>query len=80
MDSHVSGWGLAIGAMLDSAAFAFEAEAEVRAALDALDLYGTNGTDFADCLIVVHAERTGCAGTLSFDQSMAALPGVEVLE
>jgi hypothetical protein len=39
------------------------------------DLYGTNATDFADCLTSMQT-----AETLSFDRSMAALPGVEVLE
>jgi hypothetical protein len=35
------------------------------------DLYGTNGTDFADCLTSMQT-----AETLSFDRSMPALPGV----
>jgi predicted nucleic-acid-binding protein len=67
---------LAIAAMLDNPAFAFEAEAEVRAALD---LFRDGGADFADGLIVIQARRAGCARTLSFDRAMASLPGVEVL-
>jgi Predicted nucleic-acid-binding protein, contains PIN domain len=67
---------LAVAAMLDNPAFAFEAEAEVRAALD---LFRHGRADFADGLIVIQAQLAGCAGTLSFDQAMASLPGVEVL-
>jgi predicted nucleic-acid-binding protein len=67
---------LAVTAMLDNPAFAFEAEAEVRAALD---VFRHGHADFADGLIVIQARRAGCACTLSFDRAMASLPGVEVL-
>lgn len=65
-----------VRALLDNASIALESPAAVR---DALASFETGSADFPDCLIVAKATKAGCTRTLSFDQRMGSLPGVELL-
>ena len=65
-----------VGALLDNASIALESPAAVR---DALTSFVPGSADFPDCLIVAKARAAGCSCTLSFDQRMGSLPGVELL-
>jgi len=65
-----------VRALLDNASIALESRAAVR---DALASFEAGSADFPDCLIVAKARAAGCSRTLSFDQRMASLPGVELL-
>ena len=65
-----------VRALLDNASIALESPAAVR---DALGSFEQGGADFPDCMIVAKAREAGCSRTLSFDQCMGSLPGVELL-
>lgn len=65
-----------VRALLDNASIALESRAAVR---DALAGFEAGSADFPDCLIVAKAREAGCSRTLSFDQRMGSLPGVELL-
>ena len=65
-----------VRALLDNASIALESPAAVR---DALASFAACSADLPDCLIVAKARDAGCSRTLSFDQRMGSLPGVELL-
>lgn len=65
-----------VRALLDNASIALESPAAVHQALNSFE---SGGADFPDCLIVAKARAAGCRRTLSFDQRMGSLPGVELL-
>jgi predicted nucleic-acid-binding protein len=65
-----------VRAPLDNASIALESPAAVRVVLASFE---PGSADFPDCLIVAKARTAGSSRTLSFDQRMGALPGVEHL-
>jgi predicted nucleic-acid-binding protein len=65
-----------VRALLDNASIALESQAAVR---DALAGFEAGSADFPDFLIVAKAREAGCSRTLSFDQRMGSLHGVELL-
>ncbi len=65
-----------VRALLDNASLALESTSAVK---NALVHFETGSADFPDCLIVAKAGQFGCSHTLSFDQRMARLPGVQLL-
>lgn len=65
-----------VRALLDNSSIAFESPLVVR---NALNSFETNSADFPDCLIVAKASHAGCSHTLTFDQRMQLLPGVQLL-
>lgn len=46
------------------------------AMLRALDIFGTTTVDFADALVVAHAERLGVDAIVSFDRDYGRFPSV----
>lgn len=65
-----------VRALLDNSSIAFESPLAVR---NALASFETTAADFPDCLIVAKASHAGCSHTLTFDQRMKSLPGVQLL-
>jgi len=65
-----------IRALLDNSSIAFESPLAVR---NALISFETKAADFPDCLIVAKANHAGCSHTLTLDQRMKSLPGVQLL-
>lgn len=65
-----------VRALLDNFSITLETRTAVR---DALASFEGGSADFPDCLIVAKAKAAGCKRTLSFDQRMGSLPGVELL-
>ena len=65
-----------VRALLDNSSIALESSPAVR---DALVSFETTAADFPDCLIVAKASHAGCRHTLTFDQRMKPLPGVQIL-
>lgn len=63
-------------ALLDNSSIAFESPLAVR---NALNSFETTTADFPDCLIVAKASHAGCSHTLTFDQRIKPLPGVQLL-
>lgn len=65
-----------VRALLDNSCIAFESALVVR---NALSSFEATFADFPDCLIVAKASQAGCSQTLTFDQRMKSLPGVQLL-
>lgn len=65
-----------VRALLDNSGIAFESPLAVR---NALNSFETTTADFQNCLIVAKASYAGCSHTLTFDQRMKPLPGVQLL-
>ena len=65
-----------VRALLDNSCIVFESAIVVR---NALSNFETTSADFPDCLIVAKASHAGCSQTLTFDQRMKSLPGVQLL-
>ena len=65
-----------VRALLDNSSIAFESPLAVRNALNSFEI---TAADFLDCLIVAKASHAGCSHTLTFDQRMKPLPGVQLL-
>jgi predicted nucleic-acid-binding protein len=65
-----------VRALLENASIALESPAAMRTALASFE---GNAVDFPDCLIVSKAGHAGCSHTLTFDERMGSLPGVQLL-
>lgn len=65
-----------VRALLDNSCIALESAIVVR---NALNVFEMSAADFPDCLIVAKASHAGCSQTLTFDQRMKSLPGVQLL-
>ena len=65
-----------VHALLNNNCISFESPLAVR---NALNNFETTTADFPDCLIVAKADHAGCKHTLTFDQRMKILPGVQLL-
>jgi predicted nucleic-acid-binding protein len=65
-----------VRALLNNSCIAFESPPAV---LNALNSFETTTADFPDCLIVAKAIHAGCSHTLTFDQRMKSLSGVQLL-
>ena len=65
-----------VHALLNNASINLESPTAVK---DALGYFEAGSADFPDCLIVAKASEVGCSHTLSFDQRIGSLPGVQLL-
>ncbi len=63
-----------LATLLETGELSFEDEAAVE---EALYNWRKAPCGFADCLIVAHNRRAGCARTVTFDKHAARLPGGE---
>lgn len=61
-----------IVSLLETRELTFEDEPAIE---EALHNWKDSACGFADCLIIAHNRRAGCAATVSFDRRAARLPG-----